>query len=149
MAGVFRLQSNSVIKRLIQPILLNSRAISTSKKNSDTATVCEPAPTTACETKPDKKNWASYGFDFENETADRNATHSIFFMSVTVCIIFGGFIWSYLPDYQMRDWSQREAYLEVRRREKAGLPLLDPNLVDPSTIVLPDDEELGDTEIII
>lgn len=49
----------------------------------------------------------------------------------------------------MREWAQREAYLELARREAAGLPLVDPNLIDPSKIELPTDEELGDTEIII
>lgn len=47
------------------------------------------------------------------------------------------------------DWNQREAYLELRRREAAGLPLIDSNLVDPSKFSLPSDEELGDMEIII
>jgi NADH dehydrogenase (ubiquinone) 1 beta subcomplex subunit 11 len=49
----------------------------------------------------------------------------------------------------MNDWSQREAFLELRRREAAGLPLIDCNLVEPSKISLPSDEELGTTEIII
>ncbi|KAF4526010.1 hypothetical protein B566_EDAN000803 [Ephemera danica] len=75
-----------------------------------------------------------------------NAT---FFASVTLCLVGGAFILAYLPDYQMRDWSQREAYLELRRREELGLPLIDPNLVDVSKIELPLDEELGDSEIII
>jgi NADH dehydrogenase (ubiquinone) 1 beta subcomplex subunit 11 len=51
--------------------------------------------------------------------------------------------------YRLRDWSQREAYLLVREREAMGLPLIDPNYTDESTIVLPSEEELGDFEIII
>lgn len=43
----------------------------------------------------------------------------------------------------------REAYLQLHRREKLGLPLVDKNLIDPAKIELPSDEELGDTEIII
>lgn len=46
-------------------------------------------------------------------------------------------------------WAQREAYLELERREKAGLPLIDPNMIDPAKIPLPSDEELADFEIII
>ena len=46
-------------------------------------------------------------------------------------------------------WAQREAYLELARREKNGLPLIDANLVDPANIDLPSDEELGDFEIIV
>jgi NADH dehydrogenase (ubiquinone) 1 beta subcomplex subunit 11 len=63
--------------------------------------------------------------------------------------VFGGFVFTYYPDVMLRDWSQREAYLELRRREALGLPRIDRNLIDPSKIVLPSDEELGDTDIII
>uniref|UniRef100_A0A7R9I294 NADH dehydrogenase [ubiquinone] 1 beta subcomplex subunit 11, mitochondrial n=1 Tax=Timema bartmani TaxID=61472 RepID=A0A7R9I294_9NEOP len=59
------------------------------------------------------------------------------------------FIFAYVPDFQLRDWAQREAFLELRRREQLGLPPIDRNLIDPEKITLPTDEELGDTEIII
>ena len=49
----------------------------------------------------------------------------------------------------MKDWAQREAFLEIRRREAEGLPHVDANLVDPDNFELPSDEELGDTKIII
>lgn len=51
--------------------------------------------------------------------------------------------------FRMIDWAQREGYLELRRREAEGLPLIDPNLVSIDKVQLPEDEELGDTEIII
>lgn len=51
--------------------------------------------------------------------------------------------------FRMVDWAQREGYLELRRREAKGLPLIDPNLVSIDKVQLPEDEELGDTEIII
>ena len=51
--------------------------------------------------------------------------------------------------FRLRDWSQREAYLLVREREAKGLPLLDPNYVEVSKIVLQSEEELGEFEIII
>lgn len=51
--------------------------------------------------------------------------------------------------FRMVDWAQREGYLELRRREAEGLPLIDPNLVSVDKFELPEDEELGDTEIII
>lgn len=147
MAALFRLQ-RSLIKRLIQPTISNTRTISTSKKNSDTVTAtteaeCQP------QTQTKSKNWVSFGFYEKDEQLDREATHATFFFAVTLCIVFGGFIYAYMPDYQLRDWSQREAYLEIRRREQAGLPLVDPNLIDPSKFTLPSDEELGDMEIII
>jgi len=46
-------------------------------------------------------------------------------------------------------WEKREAFLELDRREKLGLPLIDANFVDPSKIHLPSDEELGDFDIIV
>ena len=45
------------------------------------------------------------------------------------------------------DWSIREAYLELERREQLGLPLIDPNLVDPAKLDLPTDEELGSYQV--
>jgi len=44
-------------------------------------------------------------------------------------------------------WVIREAYLEVHKREAAGLPLVDKNLVDPIKIRLPSEEEIGDTDV--
>lgn len=49
----------------------------------------------------------------------------------------------------LKDWAHREAYLQLREREAKGLPLVDPNYVDPSKIELPSDEELKDKAIII
>lgn len=51
--------------------------------------------------------------------------------------------------YREKDWTQREAYLQLHRREKLGLPLVDKNYIDPAKIELPSDEELGDTDIVI
>lgn len=56
---------------------------------------------------------------------------------------------AYLPDVKGKDWAQREAYLQLRYREEHGLLPIDPNVIDPSKVVLPTDEELGDTDIII
>jgi len=49
----------------------------------------------------------------------------------------------------LHDWTVREAYLELDRRERLGLPLIDKNLVDPNLLELPSDEELGDTEVYV
>lgn len=145
MAGVIRLQT-SLLRRVIPA--LNHRAISTSKKNSDTATI--PADTkTAERPAASVKNWVTYGFDKKSEEEDKASMHYIFFSSVTLCLVVVGFYWAYLPDYNLRDWAQREAFLELRRREAKGLPLIDPNIIDPSKVTLPSDEDLGDTEIII
>jgi NADH dehydrogenase (ubiquinone) 1 beta subcomplex subunit 11 len=127
------------------------RVISTSKKNRETVGLAEPTDRSEAAEgiAESKKNWVSYGFDFKKEEDDRNAMHSSFFFSITLCIVFGGFLFTYYPDVMLRDWAQREAYLELRRREAQGLPPIDRNLIDPSKIVLPSDEELRDTEIII
>lgn len=116
-----------------------SRTIATSKKNSDSA-----APAA-----DQSKNWVSYGFHYDDKTDDTNAHHASFFFSVTLCLVFGGFAWAYAPDVHMRDWAHREAFLELRRREKSGSPLIDPNYVAPKSIKLPSEKELCDVEIII
>lgn len=51
--------------------------------------------------------------------------------------------------FSLNDWALREAFLELDRREKAGLPLIDKNLVDPSKLTLPSEEELGDYEVYL
>ncbi|XP_020296473.1 NADH dehydrogenase [ubiquinone] 1 beta subcomplex subunit 11, mitochondrial [Pseudomyrmex gracilis] len=96
-----------------------------------------------------KRKWVSYGFDKTDEALDRHSMHQIFFVAITLVMVLGGTIMAYAPDPAGKDWSQREAYLRLRYREENGLPLIDPNLIDPAKITLPSDEELGDTEIII
>ncbi|XP_071445462.1 NADH dehydrogenase [ubiquinone] 1 beta subcomplex subunit 11, mitochondrial [Hetaerina americana] len=123
------------------------RFVSTGEKSSDTATLKEDVIPTQVTTST--KNWISYGYDTKDEENDKNAAHATMFFSVTLCIVIGGFFFTYLPDQQLKDWSQREAYLQLRHREQNGLPFIDANYVDPSTIELPSDEELGETEIII
>ncbi|XP_043248531.1 NADH dehydrogenase [ubiquinone] 1 beta subcomplex subunit 11, mitochondrial [Colletes gigas] len=98
---------------------------------------------------PVKKKWVSYGFDEEDEKMDRHWMHQTLFVAVTVCCVFGIFVCGYLPDPKLKSWAQREAYFQIRLREEKGLPLIDPNFVDPSKFTLPTDEELGETEIII
>lgn len=151
MAALVRSSALLQLRKNFPRIPREVRLISTSKKNSDTATV---TPTTAAEaphdfSKPDPKNWLSYGFSYTDKEEDSNHHHASFFMTVSVVFILGGCIWAYAPDVNMRNWASREAYLEIRRREAAGLPLVDKNYVDPALMILPTDEELGDTEIII
>lgn len=75
--------------------------------------------------------------------------HATGFFSITLCIVGGIFMFAYMPDYNYKNWAEREAFLELRRREDQGLPLIDPNYIQPSLIQLPSEEELGDTEIVI
>lgn len=132
--------------RRVLPNLTRRRFISTSKATKTDAVAVKPRTDVIRQTD---KNWVSYGFDEKSKSLDRAVMHLLLFGSVSVMLVFGIFYFAYLPDYSLQDWSQREAYLELRRREAAGLPLIDPNLIDPSKITLPSDEELGDTEIII
>lgn len=125
-----------------------SRSIQTSPKNRETASIAA-APAAQKAKNENSKNWVSFGFEDKSEADDVNSMKASFFFSVTLCIVFGTFIWSYLPDPQLRNWAQREAYLELRRREKAGGDLISADYVDPKKIVLPSDDELGNQAIII
>lgn len=127
---------------------LHIRCISTSKKNRESATVASGVESNAvCESKP--KNWISYGFSETDIEEDRHVTHMTMFLGVTLIMVFGGFLLAYRPDPLGRDWAQREAFLELRRREQNGLPLIDANYLPLEKIILPTDEELGDTDIVI
>lgn len=146
MAALLNLRQMSVLQRSVWNHFNKvSRNISTSKKNSEAATAASSAP--SCGDEP--KNWVSYGFDYKNESDDVNAHHASFFFSVTLCLVFGSFMWAYAPDVHMRDWAQREAFLELRRRESKGLPPISPHHVDPKTITLPDEGDICDIEILI
>lgn len=96
-----------------------------------------------------KKKWVSHGFSEQVEKEDHHTVHVTLFVIVTIVFVLGFTVMAYMPDVRGKDWAQREAYLQIRYREEHGLPLIDPNLIDPSKIILPSDEELGDTEIII
>lgn len=132
------------------------RLVSTSPKKNETS-IAKPLSSQVSEEVTDfsveavkkSKNWMSYGFNWDNKELDRQMTRGVWFMGLSVCIIGTIFWWSYLPDRQFLEWSQREAFIVLRNREAAGLEPISPNYIDPSKIVLPSDEELGDTEIII
>ncbi|XP_013786302.1 NADH dehydrogenase [ubiquinone] 1 beta subcomplex subunit 11, mitochondrial-like [Limulus polyphemus] len=134
---------------------LSSSFISTSKKNKETAVIPEQifkqktAEDFANVKSELEKNWVSYGWSVESKEDDRSTYRTCCFMGITVCLVGGGFVLMYMPDFRSKQWSVREAFLQLHRREKLGLPLIDKNLIDPSKIDLPSDEELGDTEIII
>jgi NADH dehydrogenase (ubiquinone) 1 beta subcomplex subunit 11 len=152
MSALIRLNNSANLRKVLAlAAQRNARCISTSQKQkSDTATVTQTGKVDFSEEAVAKsKNWVSWGFDFKDEAADRAAMKGSFFFSVTLCLVFGSFVWAYLPDNQMRDWAQREGYLELRRRESLGLDPISRDYVDPATVELPSDEDLGNTEIII
>ncbi|RZF34388.1 hypothetical protein LSTR_LSTR008927 [Laodelphax striatellus] len=115
------------------------RSVSTTRKNSDVASVERTGEV--------KKIWVSYGFDTDTDKDDKLHTHLSFFFGISLALMGSIFFIAYAPSDS--DWIHREAYLELRRREQEGLPLVDKNYLDVSKIELPSDEELGDTDIII
>lgn len=87
------------------------------------------------------EHWVSFGHDYHDREADVATHRTMAFMTVfqIICLTF---ICNYVPDFKRRDWSQREAYLEIARREALGLPLIDPDYIPPEKMLLPSDEEL-------
>lgn len=151
MAALIRARPSAALLRNLPSI----RLLSTSPKKSDTATA-QPSVTRqedtidfSIEAVRKSKNWVSYGFDRNDKEWDRQVTRATFFCGVTLVFVFGGFFFAYLPDPKMRDWAQREAFIQLREREAAGLELLSADYIDVSLIELPTDEELGNTEIVI
>merc|ERR1712035_31127 len=149
------------------------RTLTTSKKNEETATINEKI---ASHTISDEaiasaaqKKWASYGFSSKDQHEDVATADLLTFASITLVFVGGYVLYTYGPDrtyvfstfllptipnflylhYSLKDWAQREAYLALRHRDAAGLPLINKDYVDVAAISLPSEEELGDTEIII
>uniref|UniRef100_A0A8J2RKA5 NADH dehydrogenase [ubiquinone] 1 beta subcomplex subunit 11, mitochondrial n=1 Tax=Daphnia galeata TaxID=27404 RepID=A0A8J2RKA5_9CRUS len=145
------------LRNYLRPVALANRCISTSNKKDETAVVTEkiashkPGDESHVDVvaTPARKKWMNYGFSATDETEDIATTHLVSFFGITVAIVGTVLAYMYGPDHALRDWAQREAYLLVREREAMGLPHIDPNYTDESTIVLPSEEELGDFEIII
>lgn len=148
-----------VLRNLIRskkaPILWNhqfvdiARLISTSPKGSDISTVSVESEAKHVVKKKRVRQWKSYGFDFVDEVRDIFLMHVTSFTMITLFGCTTIFIFMYYPDLYDQDWYAREAYLQVRRREVLGLPMVDKNYVDPATVRLPPEEELDNDDIII
>lgn len=153
MSLITRLNRLTVLRSILASSRTPLRCISTSPKKSDTATIStqEKSETVSGteQFSAKTKNWVYWGFDTQSRTDDDNFMKASFFFSITLCLVWGSFVYFYQPDPLLRDWSQREAYLELRRREAAGLEPIDANYIDPAKIELPSDEDLGSLEIII
>lgn len=141
--------SLSALRPLSQPIIRMS-----SDKVAETESCKTPTMTPSSEPLKGAAQfqklgtWISYGFYEDSENKDRHAMHQTLFVCISLVVMGGGYLLTYLPDFKDYDWAAREGYLELRR-EQLGLPLIDPNFVDPSRFQLPTDEELGNREIII
>lgn len=53
----------------------------------------------------------------------------------------------YYPDVKLEYWGMREAHMVLEKRERLGLPLINPNFIDPSLIELPTEEEIQDLDV--
>lgn len=151
-ASLMRCGRFGLLHRFQNPI----RLVSTSPKKNDTS-VAKPLSSQVTEEVTDftieavkkSKNWVSYGYSRTDKEEDRQLTKAVYFMAISVAICGTIFAWSYLPDRQYLEWSQREAFIVLREREAAGLEPIAANYFDPATIELPSEEELTNTEIII
>jgi len=88
------------------------------------------------------EHWVSFGYDYHDREADVATHRTLAFVTVFQLIAIT-FYANYVPDFNRRDWCQREAYLEIARREALGLPLVDPDYIPPEKMLLPSDEELA------
>jgi len=88
------------------------------------------------------ENWVSLGYDYHNRQDDA-AMHRLMGFLTVFQLMALCFYWNYNTDFKKHDWAQREAYLEIARREALGLPLIDPDYIPPEKMLLPTDEELA------
>uniref|UniRef100_A0A7E4W0K2 NADH dehydrogenase [ubiquinone] 1 beta subcomplex subunit 11, mitochondrial n=1 Tax=Panagrellus redivivus TaxID=6233 RepID=A0A7E4W0K2_PANRE len=100
-----------------------------------------------------RREWIWFGQVAHDEHKDWYRFHAMSFLLFTVLTSwFTCYVFFLRPDWpQGREWALREAHLEIARRQKAGLPLISKDLVDPKQVVLqlPSEEELRDFEILI
>jgi len=99
-----------------------------------------------------RKDWICYGLHPTNEYLDWKLHHALMFIVFSVFIPTSVILIWYRSDWpDLKEWSHREAFLEMERREKAGLPYISKDYVDPKVVLthLPSEEELGDFKIII
>lgn len=125
------------------------RPISTSSKGSDVSSISVETDAKKVTVKKKVRPWRTYGYDHVDQVMDVFYMHTTTFFMYTLLLCGSTFIFLYYPDAADMDWAEREALLEIRRREVLGLPLIDKNFIDPATVRLPPDEELGDDDIII
>merc|ERR1711955_86071 len=96
----------------------------------------------------ESKAWYGYGMAPWNKKLDFFDTHYMISLMV-LTLVLPVFIFSYRHDHLKRHWRRREAMLLIIEREKAGIPYVDRNYVDPAKLELPTDEELNGAEVII
>lgn len=99
-----------------------------------------------------RRDWFSFGWHPTDEYLDWKFQHYLCFWAITIFSCGSAFFLVYRPDWpQLSTWAVQEAYIEIARREKYGLPYISKDYIDTEKVaaVLPSEEELGDFEIII
>ncbi|XP_075691037.1 NADH dehydrogenase [ubiquinone] 1 beta subcomplex subunit 11, mitochondrial isoform X2 [Rhinoderma darwinii] len=86
------------------------------------------------------KNPDWHGFS-DDPVQDLRNMRVVFFFGVSVCLVLGTIFIYYSPERGMRDWAQREAERQIKRRQALGLPLIEMNYYDPETLVLPPEDK--------
>ncbi|KAK4472021.1 hypothetical protein MN116_005396 [Schistosoma mekongi] len=96
------------------------------------------------------KDWVTSGYDKTDKDEDIFKSHFVSFTLFTLGFFPLLLFLLYTPDRGLTEWSHREAFLELERRRRDGLPLVDKDLVPASQVQLPSDKDLGsDFKIII
>jgi NADH dehydrogenase (ubiquinone) 1 beta subcomplex subunit 11 len=97
----------------------------------------------------ESKNWFGYGWVPFDKKLDKIEMH-LATAALTAVTIIPIVYFNYRRDgYAKKHWSRREAMLCLIEREKAGVPYIDRNFVDPAKLELPTDEELNGAEVMI
>lgn len=93
---------------------------------------------------PDKTgHWVSFGFDEVDKKLDRHWSRVTMFSIFAVFLPILTFYLYYEPDcIRNKEWVCREAYLELHRREKHGLPYVDPDYIPRDQMILPSEDEI-------
>ncbi|PAA78235.1 hypothetical protein BOX15_Mlig029159g1 [Macrostomum lignano] len=100
--------------------------------------------------KEDFEDWIPHGYNPADKEDDIFRHKMFLFSSITLGFVVFMYFLVHIPPPNKREWVTREAYLELERRQRLGLPLVDRNLIPEDQILLPTEEELGDDyEIII
>ncbi|XP_071484884.1 NADH dehydrogenase [ubiquinone] 1 beta subcomplex subunit 11, mitochondrial-like [Diadema antillarum] len=64
----------------------------------------------------------------------------VFFTTISVALVFGPFLLHYAPDATGREWAMKEAQIVLDERRAAGQPVIEPDFIDPSKLVLPESD---------
>ncbi|XP_030828572.1 NADH dehydrogenase [ubiquinone] 1 beta subcomplex subunit 11, mitochondrial [Strongylocentrotus purpuratus] len=83
--------------------------------------------------------YVTHGFH-DDPYWDTYAYRVIFFTTISIVMVFGPAFVHYLPDPTGREWARKEALVVLDERRAAGALVIDPNFIDPSKLVLPEED---------